>query len=76
MSTTKNDVLEELKNHHLTKVIRRKPNHHDVDKWEEEVSTIATLITTGLFEQGGELGHLACVVSEAEYRLEIDDAKE
>ncbi len=76
MSTTKNDVLEELKHHHLTKVIGRKPNHHDVDKWEEEASTIATLITTGLFERGGELGHLACVVSEAEYRLEIDDADE
>jgi predicted transcriptional regulator YheO len=69
MSTTKNDVLVELKSHHLTKVIGRKPNHHDVDKWEEEASAITTLIATGLFEQGGELGHLACIISEAEYQL-------
>ena len=73
MSTTKKDVLDELKSHHLTKVIGRKPNHHDVDKWEEEASAIATLIATGLFERGGELGHLACVISEAEYQLEIED---
>jgi hypothetical protein len=44
-----------------------------VDKWEEEASAIATLIATSLFERGGELGHLACVISEAEYQLEIED---
>jgi hypothetical protein len=34
------------------------------------------LIKTGQFERGGEFGQLACVVSEAEYQLEIEDHEE
>jgi hypothetical protein len=73
MTSAKADTLSELKDHHLTKVIGRKPNHQDVETWEEEASEIATLIKTTPIQGGQELGHLAIVISKEEYRLEIED---
>jgi DNA repair exonuclease SbcCD ATPase subunit len=73
MTSAKADTLSELKDHHLTKVIGRKPNHQDVETWEEEASEFATLIKTTSIQGGQELGHLAIVISEEEYRLEIED---
>ena len=72
-SSTKNDVLGELKPYTLTKVIGRKPNHEDVEVWEEEATEGATLIKTNYHPQGQTLGHLADVISEEELRLEIED---
>lgn len=73
MSKTKNAVLEELKPHRLTSVIGRKPTFHDIETWEEECSTIATLIKTNSIQGGNKLGHLATIIPEDEYRLEIED---
>lgn len=72
-SSAKNDVLDELKPYTLTKVIGRKPNHEDVEVWEEEAAEGATLIKTNYHPQGQTLGHLADVISEEELRLEIED---
>jgi hypothetical protein len=52
MTSAKADTLSELKDHHLTKVIGRKPNHQDVETWEEEASEFATLIKTTSIQDG------------------------
>lgn len=71
--TTINDVLEELKPHQLTRVIGRQPTHRDVEIWMEEAATIASKIKTRSIEGGTTLGHLAIVIPEDEYQLEIED---
>ena len=73
MSKTKNAVLDELKPHQLTRVKGRKPTFHDIETWEEECATIATLVKTNSIEGGTKLGHLATIIPEDEYRLEIED---
>jgi len=72
-SSVKLDTLEELKHRKLTKVRGRKPNHEDVEVWEEECAQGATLIKSTHHPMGKQLGHLADVISEEEYRLEIED---
>ena len=71
--TTTNDVLEELKPYQLTRVIGRQPTHRDVEIWLEEAATIASKIKTRSIEGGTTLGHLAIVIPEDEYQLEIKD---
>jgi hypothetical protein len=75
MSATaaKNEVLEELKHQHLTKVIGRKPTAFDVDRWEDEASEMVTAIKTRAIPEGMEHGHAAVIVPVEEYRLMIDD---
>lgn len=72
-NSAKLDTLEELKHTKLTKVKGRKPNHEDVETWEEECAIGATKIKTTYHPEGKTLGHLADVISEDEYRLEIMD---
>lgn len=72
-SSAKLDTLEELKHRKLTVVKGRKPNHEDVEVWEEECAQGATLIKSTHHPLGKQLGHLADVISEEEYRLEIED---
>ena len=71
--TTTNDVLEELKPYQLTRVIGRQPTHRDVEIWLEEAATIASKIKTRSIEGGTTLGHLAIVIPEDEYQLEIEN---
>ena len=71
--TAINDVLEELKPHTLTRVHGRQPTHRDLEIWLEECANIATKIKTRLIQGGPSLGHLAIVIPEDEYQLEIDD---
>jgi hypothetical protein len=74
MSTSiKSATLEELKPHQLTKVKGRKPTYHDIEVWEEECSKIATRIKNHTIKGGRQLGFLAIVISQEEYRLEIED---
>jgi hypothetical protein len=72
-TSAKNDVLLELKDLHLTKIIGRKPTAQDVDRWEDEAAEMATLIKNRTIPGGMEHGHLAVVIPEDEYRLEIED---
>jgi hypothetical protein len=72
-TTAKTDVLAELKDQHLTKVIGRKPTAFDVDQWEDEASEMATAIKTRAIPEGMEHGHAAVVVPMEEYCLMIDD---
>lgn len=72
-SSVKLDTLEELKYRNLTVVKGQKPNHEDVETWEEECAQGATLIKSTHHPMGKQLGHLADVISEEEYRLEIED---
>ena len=67
-------MLEELKPHQLTRVLGRQPTHRDVEISMEEAAAIATKIKTRLIEGGTTLGHLAIVIPEDEYQLEIEDA--
>jgi regulator of replication initiation timing len=73
MSTIKSDTLDQLRGQNLTKVIVHKPNAQDVDRWEDELSKMATLITARSIPGGLELGLLSTVISEEEYQLEIED---
>ena len=73
MTSAKKDVLEELKEHHLTRVHGRKPTAQDVEVWEEEAAEIATLIKTSSIQGGLVNGHLAIVIPQDEYRSEIED---
>ena len=73
MTSAKKDVLEELKEHHLTRVLGRKPTAQDVELWEEETAEIATLIKTSSIQGGLVHGHLAIVIPQDEYQLEIED---
>ena len=73
MSSTKNEVLEELKGLTLTTVIGRKPTAQDVDRWEDEVAEMAALIKTSSIPGGETHGLLAVVIPEEEYQLEIED---
>ena len=73
MINTKASVLEELRDVHLTPVIGRKPTAADVDLWEEEAAEAATAIKTNAVPGGETHGHLAYVIPEAEYQLEIED---
>jgi hypothetical protein len=72
-TSAKNDMFLELKDLHLTKIIGRKPTAQDVDRWEDEAAEIATLIKNRTIPGGMEHGHLAIVIPEDEYRLEIED---
>ena len=65
--------LEELKPHLLTQVKGRKPTYHDIEVWEEECSKIATRIKNHTIEGGRRLGFLAIIISQEEYRLEIEN---
>lgn len=71
--TTSNDILEELKPHQLTRVHGRQPTHRDIEIWTEEAAAIATKIKTRNIQGGTTLGHLAIVIPEEEYQLEIED---
>ena len=73
MSTIKTAVLEELKPHKLTKVTGRKPTFDDVERWVEECSDIAAKVKTDCFAMGQDLGHIAMVIPQEEYRLELDN---
>ena len=73
MSTIKTAVLEELKPHKLTKVTGRKPTFDDVERWVEECSDITARVKTDVFTGGQELGHIAMVIPEEEYRLKLED---
>lgn len=74
MSTSiKSATLEELKPHQLTQVKGRKPTFHDIEVWEEECSTIATKVKNHTIQGGRQLGFLAIIISQEEYRLEIED---
>jgi hypothetical protein len=65
--------LEELKPHRLTQVKGRKPTLYDIKVWEEECSTIATNVKNHTIQGGRQLGFLAIVISQEEYRLGIED---
>ena len=71
--TTSNDILEELKPHQLTRVHGSQPTHQDIEVWTEEAAAIATKIKTRNIQGGTTLGHLAIVIPEEEYQLEIED---
>jgi hypothetical protein len=66
-TSAKNDVLLELKDLHLTKIIGRKPTAQDVDRWEDEAAEMATLTKNRTIPGGMEHGHLAIVIPEDEY---------
>jgi hypothetical protein len=72
-TSAKNNVMLELKDLHLTKIIGRKPTAQDVDRWEDEAAEMATLIKNRAIPGGMEHGHLAIVIPEDEYGLEIED---
>ena len=72
-SSTKNDVIEELKTQELTTVLDRKPTALDVERWEEEVAEMAATIKNTIIPGGDTHGFLAVVIPEEEYQLEIED---
>jgi hypothetical protein len=72
-TSIKSATLEELKGHRLTEVKGRKPTYNDIEVWEEECSKIATRVKNHTIRGGKELGFLAIVISQEEYRLEIED---
>jgi hypothetical protein len=51
----------------------RKPIATDVEEWEDEAAEMATLIKLQTIPGGMEHGHLAIVIPEDEYRLELED---
>ena len=74
MSTNiKTTTLEALRDFHLTPVFGRKPTAADVDNWEEEAAEGASSIKTNAVPGGQLHGHLAYMIPEAEYQLEIED---
>ena len=72
-TSAKNEVLEELKNQHLTVVTGRKPTAFDVDRWEDEASKMVTAIKTRAIPEGMEHGHQAVVIPAEEYGIVIGD---
>jgi hypothetical protein len=71
-TTAKTDVLTELKDQHLTKVIGCKPKVFDLDRWEDEASFMVTAIKIGAIPEGMDHAHAAVIIPVEEYCLMID----